>query len=80
MKIDWIRKITSRKFWAAVISVVLCICVIFGVDEITQEQISALLMAIATLISYIFAEGFVDAKNTDKDKNNGDDDNGISKT
>ena len=71
MKIDWIRKITSRKFWAAVVSVVLCICVIFGVDEITQEQISALLMAIATLISYIFAEGFVDAKNTDK--NNGDD-------
>lgn len=61
MQIDWKAKLTSRKFWAAIVGVVICCCAIFGVDVLTQEKVTALIMAIATLISYILGEGFVDA-------------------
>lgn len=60
-KSTWIQKLTSRKFWAAIVGVVTCICVIFGVDDISSEQISALVMAVGTLIAYIVGEGMVDA-------------------
>lgn len=65
---DWKRKLSSRKFWAAIISVILCVCTIFGVDKITQEQLSALIMAMGTLIAYIFSEGFVDASASKNNK------------
>lgn len=70
---DWKRKLSSRKFWAALISVILCICTIFGVDKITQEQLSALIMATGTLIAYIISEGFVDASaSKNKEENTND--------
>ena len=61
MQIDWKAKLTSRKFWAAIVGVVICCCAIFGVDVLTQEKVTALIMAVATLISYILGEGFIDA-------------------
>lgn len=59
--INWAIKLTSRKFWAAIVGVVVCSCAIFGVDVLTQEKATALIMAVATLISYIVGEGLVDA-------------------
>jgi len=59
--IDWKRKLSSRKFWAAVIGFVTSILVVFNVDNLTIEQVSALITAVATLIAYIFGEGMVDA-------------------
>ena len=61
MKIDWVKKLTSRKFWAAVIGFVTAILVICKVDNITLEQIIGLVSAISVLIAYIVGEGFVDA-------------------
>ena len=61
MQIDWKAKLTSRKFWAAIVGVVICCCAIFGVDVLTQEKVTALIMAVATLISYILGEGFIDS-------------------
>lgn len=66
--IDWVKKLTSRKFWAAIVSVVLCSAVIFGINEVTMQQISALIMAVGTLIAYILGEGFVDANAAKSDK------------
>jgi len=60
-KIDWAKKLTSRKFWAAVVGFVTAILVAFGVDSLTIEQVAALIAAVATLIAYIFGEGLVDA-------------------
>lgn len=60
-KIDWKSKLTSRKFWAAVIGFVTAILVAFGVDDLTIEQIIALITAASTLIAYIIGEGMVDA-------------------
>lgn len=61
MKIDWKLKLTSRKFWAAIVAVVTAVCVIFGVDNLTMEQVTGLIMAVGALIAYILGEGFVDA-------------------
>lgn len=65
--IDWKRKLTSRKFWAAVIAFVTTLCVAFGVKEITAEQITAVITAAATMIAYIIGEGLTDAAGMKKD-------------
>ena len=60
-KIDWKRKLTSRKFWLAVIGFVTAIMVAFNVDKLTVEQVTAVVSAVATLIAYIIGEGMTDA-------------------
>ena len=61
--IDWVRKLTSRKFWAAVASFVSMMIVAFGGTENTATQIAALIMAGASVIAYIIGEGLTDAAN-----------------
>lgn len=63
MKIDWIRKLTSRKFWVAVIGFVTALLVAFKVDGGSIEQVTSIIMSFASLIAYILAEGFIDATN-----------------
>ncbi|MFV0519614.1 MAG: hypothetical protein ACK5LY_04990 [Lachnospirales bacterium] len=60
-KINWVQKLTSRKFWAALIGFVTAMLVAFGVDNLTIEQVVAMITASATLIAYIIGEGLVDA-------------------
>lgn len=61
MKINWKQKLTSRKFWVAVTGFVTAILVAFKVDDLTIEQVVALITAASTLIAYIIGEGIVDA-------------------
>ena len=61
MKINWIQKLTSRKFWAAIITFVTTLLVAFGVDELTIEQIVAVITAGSVMVAYIIGEGMVDA-------------------
>lgn len=61
MKINWKQKLTSRKFWAAVIGFVTALMVAFGVNDLTVEQVVGLITAASTLIAYIIGEGMVDA-------------------
>ena len=60
-KIDGKRKLTSRKFWLAVIGFVTAIMVAFNVKQMTVEQVTAVVSAMATLIAYIIGEGMTDA-------------------
>ncbi len=62
MKINWKQKLTSRKFWAAVITFVTTLLVAFGVPNITIEQVVAVITAGAAMIAYIIGEGLVDAE------------------
>lgn len=62
-KIDWKRKLTSRKFWAAICNFVGMMILAFGGNAGTVEKVTALIMAGATVIAYIIAEGLVDASN-----------------
>lgn len=63
MKIDWKRKLTSRKFWAAVAGFVSMLLIYFGKEAGQAEQIAALIMAGASLIAYIIGEGLADSGN-----------------
>lgn len=69
--IDWKRKLTSRKFWAAVVGFVAMMMVFFHVDEGSVERMTALIMAGAELIAYVIGEGMIDAADTG-DKGSGD--------
>ena len=60
-KIDWKRKLTSRKFWVAVIGFVTALLVAFNVDKLTIEQVVAIISALGTLVAYIIGEGMTDA-------------------
>lgn len=62
-KIDWKRKLTSRKFWFAVATFVTMLLVFLNVDKGTAEQVAALIMAGATVIGYIIGEGLADGRN-----------------
>ena len=68
MKVNWTQKLTSRKFWAAIVAVIVSLCVLIGVPNVTQEQITALVMAVGGLIAYILGEGFVDAARIKSEK------------
>lgn len=60
-KQDWIRKLTSRKFWLAVAALV-CGLVNFMQHPTTDaEAISSLILALGSVIAYVVAEGLVDA-------------------
>lgn len=62
-KIDWVRKLTSRKFWTAVASFVSMMMVACGSTESQAAQVTALIIAGATVLAYIIGEGRVDAAN-----------------
>ena len=62
-KIDWIRKLTSRKFWLSVASFVSMLIVALGGAEATATQVTGLIMAGATVIGYVIGEGLADASN-----------------
>ena len=64
MSIDWKRKLTSRKFWTAIIGFVTPMLLAFGVAEDSVTQVVAIIMAGADVVAYIIAEGLVDANNT----------------
>ncbi len=61
MNINWKQKLTSRKFWAAVVTFVTTVMVAFGVPEVTTEQVTAIIAATSTMVAYILGEGLVDA-------------------
>lgn len=63
--INWVKKLTSRKFWAAVVGFVTPLMVAAGASDNQVTQVVAIIMGGATLIAYIIGEGMVDAANTD---------------
>lgn len=63
MKIDWKRKLTSRKLWLSVASFVSMLIIALGGTESEGAQIAALIMAGATVIGYVIGEGLADSAN-----------------
>lgn len=64
-EINWKKKLTSRKFWTAVASFTSMMIVATGGTENTATQVTALIMAGATVVAYIIGEGLTDSANTD---------------
>ena len=67
MKIDWKRKLTSRKFWTAIVGFITPMMMAMGATESEITQITGIIMAGATLIAYIIAEGLTDAAHLEGD-------------
>lgn len=61
---NWKRKLTSRKMWAAIAEFVTMLYVALGGAEDQATRIAALIMAGAGMVAYIVAEGLIDANNT----------------
>lgn len=63
MNINWKRKLTSRKFWLSVAAFVSLLIIACGKDKTVAEQVSAIIMAGATVIGYVIGEGLTDSTN-----------------
>jgi len=68
VKIDWKRKLTSRKFWVAIIGFVTTVMIALNIDKMTVEQVAAIISAMGTLVAYIIGEGLTDAAHIKNDK------------
>lgn len=63
MKIDWKRKLTSRKLWVALAGFVAGMIVIFGGSQETADKISGSIMSAAAVVGYVVGEGLADSTN-----------------
>ena len=66
-KIDWVSKLTSRKFWLALAGLVSGLLMAFKVDESMVTEITGCIMAAASVVAYIIGEGLADAAGAKSD-------------
>lgn len=59
-------KLTSRKFWAAVVGVIMGIALAFGVDGDTITNVAGAVMSLTSIVTYIYTEGKVDAASVEQ--------------
>ena len=62
-KINWKRKLTSRKLWVSICGFVSLLVVATGGTEGEAAQVSAIIMAGAPVVGYVIGEGLADAAN-----------------
>ena len=60
-KEEWMRKVTSRKFWMAVAEFVTAMLIFLKKDATYAEEVGALIMLGVTPIAYMLAEGWADS-------------------
>lgn len=68
MKIDWIRKLTSRKLWIAAVGLVSGLIIAFGGSAETAETVTGCIMSAASVVAYVIGEGLTDAAHTEQPK------------
>ena len=62
MKIDWKRKLTSRKFWMGLAGAITGLVIFFTrPDKSSPEAITSLVMALGSFFTYIIGEGIADS-------------------
>ena len=66
MKIDWKRKLTSRKLWLSVAGFVSGLIIIFGGKHDTADKVSGSIMSGAAIVGYVLGEGLADSGNGGK--------------
>lgn len=63
---DWIRKLSSRKLWTAVVGVLTGLAMAFGLDENAIGSVAGAVVSLASVVTYITTEGRVDAAGVQK--------------
>ena len=56
-----IKKLSSRKLWAAVVGVATGLGLAFGLDTNIINTVSGAVVAVVSVVSYIITEGKIDA-------------------
>ena len=69
MKIDWKRKLTSRKLWIAVAGLISGLVLAFNGSAEIAETVSGCVLSLGSVVGYIIGEGLTDAASI---KNNTD--------
>ena len=64
--IDWKRKLSSRKLWAAIAGIITGLAMVFRLDEDTISSVAGAVVSVASVVSYIVTEGKVDAQSVKK--------------
>ena len=64
MKIDWARKLSSRKLWIAIAGFVSGLIMVFGGTETMASTVSGVLLQGAAVLGYLIAEGLADSAHT----------------
>lgn len=59
--VNWKRKLSSRKLWAALVGVVSGLAMAFGLDENIVSSVAGAVVSLASVVTYIMTEGKVDA-------------------
>ena len=69
MKINWKRKLTSRKWWVSVAALVSGLILAFGGSDEVATTISGCIMATAAVVGYTIGEGLADSSHSKEDDN-----------
>lgn len=70
-KIDWKRKLSSRKLWISAAGFIAGLVVALGGNQETAETVSGCIMSGAAVVAYIVGEGFADGSGANAAKENG---------
>ena len=65
MKIDWKRKLTSRKLWVATAGFVAGLIVAFGGSSKPADTVSGCILSGAAVVGYVIGEGLADGGHKD---------------
>ena len=63
MKINWQRKLTSRKLWLSIAGFVAGLIVIFGGSQENADKVSGAILSGAAVVGYVLGEGLADGAN-----------------
>lgn len=68
-KIDWKRKLTSRKWWVSVAALVSGLILAFGGGDEAAQTVSGCIMATAAVVGYTIGEGLADSSHSKEESN-----------
>ena len=69
MKIDWKRKLTSRKLWLAIAGLISGLVLAFNGSAEIAETISGCVLSLGSVVGYIIGEGLTDAASMKNETN-----------
>ena len=69
MKIDWKRKLTSRKLWVSVAGFVAGLIIIFGGSQENADKVSGAILSGAAVVGYVLGEGLADTRSEGQSQN-----------
>ena len=57
----FIRKLSSRKLWIAVVGIIVGLATTFGIQESDYNEVAGMVTTVASVLGYLMAESRVDA-------------------